>query len=165
MLIAIAGQEDLSGGPPCSQVLVDAVAMRGQQGRPWHPGPCSTQHSTESPPEKMNSSSSSAPTTPSSQPMGPPAYRLTRGPAPERDQGAVVTLDTGYSTEAGHNHRCGFLRDVAGLPYCPMGFVEQHTSCRENIAADPHMPESMILRGGHAGSNKNPPCLQADPWL
>ena len=145
MLIAIAGQEDLSGGQPCNHVLVDAIAMRGRRGRPWHPGPCSTQHSTELPPEKMSSSSSSAPTTPSSQPMGPPAYRLTRGPAPERDQGAVVTLDTGYSTETGHNHRRGFLRDVAGLPSCPMGFAEQHTSCRENITAGPHLSKILQL--------------------
>jgi hypothetical protein len=29
--------------------------------------------------------------------------------------------------EAGYNHRCGFLRDIAGLCSCPMGFAEQHT--------------------------------------
>ena len=84
------------------------AAMRGRRHRPCYPGPCSTLRSMESPLGKMNSSSPSAPTTLSSQPMDTRRHIAW----PEQGAGCGWIFGGGRSQPYG----CRFLRDDCGLP-------------------------------------------------
>jgi hypothetical protein len=57
---------------------------------------------------------------------------------------------------------CGFLRVLAGLSFCPVGFAEWTILDHKHFAAEPHRPQIAFSRGGYVGSWKNPPRLQAD---
>lgn len=51
----------------------------------------------------------------------------------------------------------------AGSWFCPLDFAASTMLIHEKLAAGPHGPRELILRGGFAGSFKNPPCLH--PYL